>query len=308
MDSVFRARRMRLVGASLLLVAAVLYACVAGEGRTEAAAPSVARSDLPASLAEITIMIDPGHGGANTGAYSSTDIPEKTYNNALSLEVADSLEKRGFTVVYTRAPWEDVYMAPLERVQKANDLQPDLFLSIHHNKDFYSSKTRGYSVYYSSYRPNLDGEGIYLTVGGRLYEEFVGEETIGGIVHVSYRDWNGKVRNVKKWDAEFYVYDRTPCDVAIRSSAVADHIAAGLKTLGSVRPYVPGGVEEKDFIVLRWTDVPAVMVEAGYISHPEEESVLSDPATMEAMADRIGDSLRDYFLKVLYRRASVSLG
>lgn len=296
-------RSLRLVVMFSALALIALVCIIAEQDVPEANNPGIAPTP---SLAEVTIMLDPGHGGANTGAYSYSDIPEKDYNNLLCAAVAVELTSRGFTVVYTRRPDEDVYLLPLDRAEAANRLRPDLFLSIHHNKDFFSSSTRGYSIYYSSYRPALDSSGVYITVNGRRYEQFVKEQIVGNLTHAYYRDDSGRLRVVKKYEAEFFIYDRTPCSVATESGAVARHLATGFQTLGFLKPHDGVAVEEKDFIVLRRTDVPSVIVEAGYISNQVEELLLSDAANRATIADRIADSLQDYFLKKLWRAAMQS--
>ena len=251
-------------------------------------------------LRSITIMLDPGHGGLNTGAYSYSDIPEKIFNNHLVKAVSESLIGKGFHVIFTRRPDRDIYVAPDERAKMANQLKPDLFLSIHHNKDFFDSRTRGYSIYYSSYKPDLDNEDIYLTVNGRIYHGFIEEKTVNNLTRVYYRD-NGRIRSVNKYEAEFYVYDRTLCPVAVESSEIASALAESFSNLKSIHPFKGIPVEEKDFIVLRKSQTPSVLIEAGYISNREEETVLSRRSTRKEIALCIANALEEFYITKLQR-------
>ena len=270
------------IGVSILLV---LAGCLTP--RSVVVSPAIVDRD-------ITVMLDPGHGGSDDGAYSYTGVPEKSFNDSLCVSVALALLRKGFRVVYTRHPADDVYLRPVDRAHKANREHVDLYISLHHNQDLRSRETRGYSVFYSSYRPDLDISGLYLTVAGSVYEDFVGEATLDGLTHAFYLN-QGELNVVTLSTAEFFVYDRTPSAVASESAAVAEAVAQRFETLGFVEPYVAGAVEEKDFIVIRRTTVPSVMIEAGYISNPIEEEVLADPANREAMAEAIAGAVYEYF-------------
>lgn len=96
-----------------------------------------AADDLPDFLREeltdftgITVMVDPGHGGNDKGANIGS-IYEKDINLAVALRVRDILEAAGIQVLMTRT--DDTYTSPRERADLANQLQPDLYLSIHCN-------------------------------------------------------------------------------------------------------------------------------------------------------------------------------
>lgn len=77
-----------------------------------------------------TVMLDPGHGGANPGAmYNGRKESEDAL--ALALEVGNILQNRGVDVLYTRT--EDVFSTPYSRAQEANAAGADYFVSIHRN-------------------------------------------------------------------------------------------------------------------------------------------------------------------------------
>lgn len=78
-----------------------------------------------------TILIDPGHGGRDSGALGPDGEKESDVVLAVSLELRDSLIRRGFDVAMTRST--DTYPSRMDRVAHSNRIAPDLFLSVHAN-------------------------------------------------------------------------------------------------------------------------------------------------------------------------------
>ncbi len=77
------------------------------------------------------IVLDPGHGGEDTGAIGPTGLLEKTINLEVALDLASILKAQGASVYLTRAT--DVYVSLQARIALANNLHADLFLCMHHN-------------------------------------------------------------------------------------------------------------------------------------------------------------------------------
>ena len=97
---------------------------------------------------EITVVIDAGHGGHDTGAMSPHGLPEKDANLRLAKAVRDELVKRGYTVAMTRE--DDAFVELYDRPKVAHRANADLFVSIHHNAPGYASNPfaiRSQSVY-----------------------------------------------------------------------------------------------------------------------------------------------------------------
>ena len=100
----------------------------------------------PRTLAGTVIVLDPGHGGKDSGALGySGAVKESQLNFALAVATKTALEQRGATVILTRT--DDVYYTLEERKQFARAQNPDLFLSIHCNAAPNSTRY-GTSVYY----------------------------------------------------------------------------------------------------------------------------------------------------------------
>ena len=97
---------------------------------------------------EITVALDAGHGGHDTGAMSPHALPEKDANLRLAKAVRDELARRGYKVVMTRE--DDVFIELYDRPKVAHKANADLFVSIHHNAPGYASNPfaiRSQSVY-----------------------------------------------------------------------------------------------------------------------------------------------------------------
>lgn len=102
-------------------------------------------------LTGITIMLDPGHGGSDTGAIGplGTEYAEKRINLDTALKLRTELEVLGANVLMTRTT--DVAMSLSDRLTASRKARPDLFISIHANSmadNVDISKIKGFSVYY----------------------------------------------------------------------------------------------------------------------------------------------------------------
>ncbi len=116
--------------------------------------PHLSDSDRP--LENITVMLDAGHGGTDSGTLgvASTNGPvEKDMNLAVAQATKALLESKGATVIMTRE--DDSFPSLDDRRDMARDLKPDLFIAIHHNSMDYSynsSKVRGSECYYFTHQ------------------------------------------------------------------------------------------------------------------------------------------------------------
>jgi N-acetylmuramoyl-L-alanine amidase len=240
---------------------------------------------------DFDVMIDPGHGGSDPGAINYNTVPD-TYEKVLNLQLAAKVKKYlspyVSNVYMTRN--SDYYLSLSERAQMANDKNVDLFLSIHHDSS-YSSVVNGVSAHYSSYRPALDKYGNYVVYNGKIYP-YVDERKVGSSTHIFYKE-NGVTKSADINDV--HVYDSTPTPQATKSSELALNITNNLASLGLNRKYTPTGVKDNIFYVVRWTKMPSVLVEAGFVSNPIEVSKLSDPAFQEKSAKKIADAVINSF-------------
>jgi len=110
---------------------------------------TISAGDKP--LTGITIMLDPGHGGSDTGAIGplGTDYAEKRINLNTALKLQTELTRLGAKVIMTRTT--DTAVSLSDRLTASRNAKPDLFISVHSNSmadNVDISKIKGFSVYY----------------------------------------------------------------------------------------------------------------------------------------------------------------
>lgn len=116
------------------------------ELRPKSASTAATAPPAPVAPANVTIVIDPGHGGRDTGAVSATGLREKDITLDLAHRLGELLEQRlGAKVVYTRTT--DDFLPLAARVAVANDAHADLLISIHGNSSSFQS-VRGIETFY----------------------------------------------------------------------------------------------------------------------------------------------------------------
>ena len=114
---------------------------------------------------EITVVLDAGHGGHDSGALSPHGLPEKDANLRLAKAVRDELVRRGYKVVMTRE--DDTFIALYDRPKVAHRANADLFVSIHHNAPGYAVDPFGLR-YQTVYAWNGLGERLAKAINARM--------------------------------------------------------------------------------------------------------------------------------------------
>ena len=153
-------RQNRIVGVAAILLGLLLFFFAAGRLRgTKEEGGLFRRTDAAEFSQTQTIILDPGHGGADGGAVGTNDVAEKELNLAISLKLRDMLELQGFTVYMTRETDEmtcDPGLSSLTAQKKSDmhnrlalmDAHPEaIVLSIHQNK-FEQQKYHGAQMFY----------------------------------------------------------------------------------------------------------------------------------------------------------------
>lgn len=221
------------------------------------------------NVKRVLIVVDPGHNnGGDDGAYATIDgktYCERDLNMKMAVKVKKDLEDKGYTVVLTRQPWEVLYDSSHEslakRVNYANDLNADLFISIHHDKSD-SESASGVSTHYSSFRPDLDNDGI-----------------------VPGTDPGG-------WSYDDLKIDTTPTVAAARSRDLANKLVANLSSsLGRSNLKA----HDHGLYVTRYAKMPSVLIECGYISNKKQAEDCSNDALQEKTAQIISDTVATSF-------------
>lgn len=249
----------------------------------------------------LTVVIDPGHRGENgrdNGAHYG-GIDEADLNDDVAGLLFALLKEDGYNVVLSRALDEPCAFADLnERVAYINSMEPDLIISIHHNAIGEDQSTvKGYSVYYSSYKPGMDDEGIIVDFVNKSYP-FVEEKINKKDVSVVYYDDNGTTRFVEDGERLYYVKDTTPNRVAQDSALFAGLIDEEFLNIGVVPPLSYRhykSVMEADFRVLKSTTAPSAMIEVGYMSNKDELKILKEPQNQKQFALALKRAIDRYF-------------
>lgn len=115
-------------------------------------------------LPTVQVLLDPGHGGSEVAAVGPNGLSEKDLNLDVALITAELLRERGYSVALTRTA--DIRLPIASRAAQANALEPDLFISIHHNGGFPGrSSVPGTQTYYQHDDPEA------RRAAGLLHEE-----------------------------------------------------------------------------------------------------------------------------------------
>ena len=221
----------------------------------------------------LTVAIDPGHGGEDPGAIGG----QGTYEKHIALDIAKKLRAKidaqpNMRAMMTR---DADFFVPLNvRVQKAQRVSADLFVSIHADA-FTSPDARGSSVF------ALSEHGASSAAARWMAAKENSSDQVGGI-------------NVKSQDASV---NRALFDMST-TAQIRDSMRYGsfvLNEIGGINKLHKGSVEQAGFAVLKAPDIPSILVETAFISNPDEETRLNDDAYRDKMANAIMKGIKRYF-------------
>ena len=224
----------------------------------------------------IIVALDPGHGGEDPGAVGPGGTREKDVVLQIALQLREQLN--GLPNVRVMMTRDADFFVPLhERVRKARRVQADLFVSIHADA-FMRPEARGASVFALS-------EGGASSAAARwMAQRENAADLVGGINVASVND-----KHVMQ----------AMLDMST-TAQIKDSLKLGnevLAPLGRVGRLHKRQVEQAGFAVLKAPDVPSILVETAFISNPEEEQQLRDPAYQAQLVDALTTGIRRYFAK-----------
>jgi N-acetylmuramoyl-L-alanine amidase len=228
---------------------------------------------LTKGLRQITIAIDPGHGGEDPGAIGATGSREKEITLLIAKKLKAKIdEEPNMRAVLTR---DGDYFIPLHmRVLKARKLQADLFISIHADA-FTNPAAHGSSVFALSEKGATSASARYLANKENQ------SDLIGGVS-----------LNVKD-----PLLARTLLDLS-QTATINDSLKLGkvvLGNIGEINKLHKNHVEQAGFAVLKSPDIPSILVETAFISNPEEERKLNDGAYQDKLVMSILTGIKKYF-------------
>lgn len=218
---------------------------------------TVQKIDAQKSNNPFIVIIDPGHGGKDPGAIGKVS-QEKDLNLSIAKKLGDLITKNhtDVKVVYTRTT--DKKMLPKERAEFANLKNADLFISIHANARS-DKQVKGTEIY------------IYGVPAGKEATDVETRE------NASQGNANGNHNLVIN---NTYVQNRK----------LAESIQKAFKK----GKRIDLGIRQARFIVLKFTAMPAVLVEVGFISNENEEKYMNSVAGQKAISQAIYDGFTNY--------------
>lgn len=239
--------------------------------RTDPAAPPVLAD--PSLIQQLglkvnTIVIDPGHGGKDPGAVGKNGLQEKDITLKLGRMLREKLmNEAGAKIIMTRET--DVFIPLEERTAIANSQDADLFVSLHINASPKRTAT-GVETYILSISNNEEAK------------------------RVAARENATSTRSVS--DLEFILNDLIKTaktnDSARLATVVQDNLVSQLRE--KYKNIKSNGVKGAPFYVLVGTKMPSILIEASFISNPEEEERLKDEEYLKEIIEGISSGLLKY--------------
>jgi N-acetylmuramoyl-L-alanine amidase len=219
------------------------------------------------------IVIDPGHGGYDTGTIGPTGLMEKDLCLDVALRLGKIIRQRlpGAEVTYTR---EDDTFVPLEnRTAIANQANADLFISIHANSS-HNHKARGVETYYL----NFSGSEDAMEVAAR--ENALSQSSIHEL-----QDLVKKIaRNEKIEESRELAAD------------IQESLSKRLQRL--TRTLKDRGVRKAPFVVLIGANMPSVLSEISFLSNPADEQMLKKPEHRQRVAEGLYHGVESYLQSI----------
>ncbi|MBI5893209.1 MAG: N-acetylmuramoyl-L-alanine amidase [Deltaproteobacteria bacterium] len=218
-----------------------------------------------------TIVIDAGHGGDDTGAIGPTGIKEKDIVLAVAKKLKDRLSKKfNAHIVLTRE--DDTFIPLEERTKIANENKADLFISIHTNAAFRKG-ANGVETYFLSFDASDEDARRVAAFENRV------------------ADLDGKSQIKDTDNLKAILMDMTQTEYLNESSQIAEIIQNNLSTeLGGENR----GVKQAPFFVLMGTAMPAVLVEIGFITNPQDEKRLASNEIQDMIANSLLKSIAGF--------------
>lgn len=200
-----------------------------------------------------TVVIDPGHGGKDSGAVAETGELEKNVSLDISLRLASILQEQNVTVILTRD--DDRFLKLSERTDMINRLNPDLCISVHANSSYITSVHGFESYIYHQRRKN----------GSILY---------------SLQDIDTSIFSFPLNNLESNRYSK--------SLQLAYYLHGGMQRYTGASDR---GIRAAHFYVLRKVSIPCVLVEVGFMSNHYENERLATGIYRENIAKALAEGI-----------------
>ena len=263
----------RIIRPVLALMAALLAASIVPE-----------RAAGQDQLKLSTIVIDPGHGGHDPGCISAD---KKTREKNVALDISQRLARKigeslpGVKVVLTRS--DDTFVTLSGRADIANDIGADLFISIHVNAQAKGTSASGYSIHCL---------GQSAREGNDLFSKNLDLIKRENSVILLEDDYKTRYQGFDPSDPQSYILFSLMQNAHLEHSlAFAEDVANAMKGGPISRSR---GVSQDPFWVLWRTTMPAVLVEVGFMTNPNDLKALRSPADRDKIADNLLKAIKAF--------------
>ncbi len=219
---------------------------------------------------KICIIIDPGHGGKDPGAIGITGVREKKVVLSIGNKITRELKHKGYTVLMTRST--DVFIPLRSRTRYANKNNGSIFVSIHSNFS-YNPRAKGFEIYYLSKSASDD----------EAREVAAYENKVIKLEKEQKKDMLGEI-----------IWSMMSNEFENESIVLGGFVSKYLKTITP-----PNGrpLKHARFYVLYGATMPAILIEAGFLSNRIEEKRLNTSSYQNKLADKIADAIDVYITK-----------
>jgi N-acetylmuramoyl-L-alanine amidase len=215
------------------------------------------------------IVIDPGHGGHDTGTIGPHGLMEKDLCLDVALRLGSLIEQKlpGAEVIYTRK--DDTFIPLEERTAIANEAKADLFISIHANSS-HDPEARGIETYYLNFATSVDS----MEVATRENEN--SQQSLHDL-----QDLIQKIaRNEKIEESKELASD------------IQDTLSEKMQTVSHSEKN--RGVKKAPFVVLIGANMPSVLSEISFVSNPNDERLLRKTDQRQRIADGLYRGISTY--------------
>ena len=234
---------------------------------------SVAAGKIYKSTKGKLIVIDPGHGGSDSGAVGN-GLKEKNVVLATSKKLGALLQKRGYRVLYTRST--DVFINLRSRTIFAGKKNADMFISIHANA-----------------APNVSAASRMSGVETFFLSPARSERS----KNAAALENKGDLEDMNTFSKQTFLNFLNREKIISSNKLAIDIQSYMLSSVKKSFKSKDGGVREAPFWVLVGATMPAVLVEIGYITHPDEGKNLGKSAYQDRIAQGIANGVDAYFQK-----------
>jgi N-acetylmuramoyl-L-alanine amidase len=228
------------------------------------------KSEARKVLRKPLVVIDPGHGGKDPGASSSGGVHEKDVTLAIALALREELVKSGrYNVALTRST--DTFIELEDRVTKARTLGADLFIALHAD---------------AGADPSVRGASVYtLSPEGEKRAENVRQKN----------DWvlDVETDHSRPPEVNQILADLVTRDTKNQSARFAQALAPTLAAAGW--PLLENTLRKRGFYVLLSPDVPAVLLEMGFITNAADEAAMTSATRRKKLVQGIASAIDSFF-------------